>query len=101
MSFRFSTLHLLRSGLAVGALIAASSLAQAQTPLQELTVVSPSLQPIEASKVGSSVTATKLRVWRARKRVETAAAGDPVLGEFLAPGHAGDNVVPFDDKGVS
>jgi len=60
-----------------------------------------------AELVGSSVTATKLRVWRARKRIEAAAAGDPVLGEFLAPGqagghggHAGDNVVPFDDKGV-
>ena len=36
-----------------------------------------------AELVGSSVTATKLRVWRARKNVETAAAGDPVLREFL------------------
>jgi RNA polymerase sigma-70 factor, ECF subfamily len=54
-----------------------------------------------AELVGSSVTATKLRVWRARKRLEAAAAGDPVLGEFLAPGvGGGDNVVPFDDKGV-
>lgn len=55
-----------------------------------------------AELVGSSTTATKLRVWRARKRVEAAAASDPVLGEFLKPGQvgAGDNVVPFDDKGV-
>jgi RNA polymerase sigma-70 factor (ECF subfamily) len=36
-----------------------------------------------ATLVGSSVTATKLRVWRARKRIEAIAAGDPVLGEFL------------------
>jgi len=39
-----------------------------------------------AELVGSSVTATKLRVWRARKRIETAAAKDPVLREFLQPG---------------
>ena len=39
-----------------------------------------------AELVGSTVTATKLRVWRARKRVETAAAADPVLAEFLVPG---------------
>ena len=38
-----------------------------------------------AQLVGSSVTATKLRVWRARKRIETAAAADPVLAEFLVP----------------
>ncbi|MEJ7603428.1 MAG: RNA polymerase sigma factor [Kofleriaceae bacterium] len=38
-----------------------------------------------AKLVGSSVTATKLRVWRARNRVEAAAAGDPVLSEFLDP----------------
>jgi vitamin B12 transporter len=57
MSTRF-TLNLLRSGLAAGALIAASGLAGAQpTQLPDLIVVSPSLQPIEASKVGSSVTA--------------------------------------------
>jgi RNA polymerase sigma-70 factor (ECF subfamily) len=37
-----------------------------------------------AELVGSSVTATKLRVWRARKRVEEVAATDPVLREFLA-----------------
>jgi len=37
-----------------------------------------------ADLVGSTVTATKLRVWRARKRIETAAAADPVLREFLA-----------------
>jgi RNA polymerase sigma-70 factor, ECF subfamily len=36
-----------------------------------------------AALVGSSVTATKLRVWRARKRIEAVAAGDAVLGEFL------------------
>lgn len=36
-----------------------------------------------AKLVGSSVTATKLRVWRARRRIEDAAAGDPVLSEFL------------------
>ncbi|HET9622842.1 MAG TPA: RNA polymerase sigma factor [Kofleriaceae bacterium] len=38
-----------------------------------------------AELVGSSLTATKLRVWRARKRIETAAAADPVLSEFLSP----------------
>jgi RNA polymerase sigma-70 factor (ECF subfamily) len=38
-----------------------------------------------AELVGSSVTATKLRVWRARKKVETAAAADPVLAEFIDP----------------
>jgi RNA polymerase sigma factor (sigma-70 family) len=39
-----------------------------------------------AELVGSSVAATKLRVWRARKRIETAAAADPVLSQFLEPG---------------
>lgn len=48
-----------------------------------------------AKLVGSSVTATKLRVWRARKRIEASAAADPILGEFLEPG--GD-VIPFDEK---
>jgi RNA polymerase sigma-70 factor (ECF subfamily) len=48
-----------------------------------------------AKLVGSSVTATKLRVWRARKRIEAAAAADPVLAEFLVP--TGD-VVAFVDK---
>lgn len=38
-----------------------------------------------AELVGSSATATKLRVWRARKRIEVAAAADPVLREFVAP----------------
>ena len=38
-----------------------------------------------AELVGSSVTATKLRVWRARKNVEAAAAKDPILSEFLQP----------------
>jgi vitamin B12 transporter len=57
MSTRSISLHLLRSGLAAGALIAASSLASAQSStLPELLVVSPSLQPIEASKTGSAVT---------------------------------------------
>ena len=53
-----------------------------------------------AELVGSSVTATKLRVWRARKRIEAAAAADPVLREFLEP--RGD-VLAFDadDRGAS
>ena len=38
-----------------------------------------------AALVGSSVTATKLRVWRARKTVQAAAAADPILKEFLEP----------------
>jgi len=37
-----------------------------------------------ADLVGASVTATKLRVWRARKRIESVAAEDPVLREFLS-----------------
>ncbi len=37
-----------------------------------------------AELVGSSATATKLRVWRARNRIEAVAAEDPVLREFLA-----------------
>jgi RNA polymerase sigma-70 factor (ECF subfamily) len=41
-----------------------------------------------AALVGSSVTATKLRVWRARKRVQEAAAADPILSEFIEPGFA-------------
>jgi RNA polymerase sigma-70 factor (ECF subfamily) len=45
--------------------------------------------------VGSSVTATKLRVWRARKKIESAAANDPVLSEFLDPATS---VVAFPDK---
>jgi RNA polymerase sigma-70 factor, ECF subfamily len=39
-----------------------------------------------AELVGSSVTATKLRVWRARKKVQEAAAADPILSEFIEPG---------------
>ena len=39
-----------------------------------------------AELIGSSVTATKLRVWRARKRIEAIASGDPVLSEFLSAG---------------
>jgi RNA polymerase sigma-70 factor (ECF subfamily) len=50
-----------------------------------------------AALVGSSVTATKLRVWRARKRIEAAAAADPVLSEFLAPSPGGE-LIPFDDR---
>lgn len=50
-----------------------------------------------AALVGSSVTATKLRVWRARKRIEAAAAADPVLREFLAPAACGD-VIRFGDR---
>jgi RNA polymerase sigma-70 factor (ECF subfamily) len=50
-----------------------------------------------AALVGSSVTATKLRVWRARKRIEAAAVADPVLREFVAPAAGGD-VIPFDDR---
>jgi RNA polymerase sigma-70 factor (ECF subfamily) len=49
-----------------------------------------------AALVGSSVTATKLRVWRARKRIEAAAAADPVLCEFLEP--SGGDVLRFDDR---
>jgi RNA polymerase sigma-70 factor, ECF subfamily len=41
-----------------------------------------------AQLVGSSVTATKLRIWRARKRVEQAATEDPILREFIGPGSA-------------
>ena len=48
-----------------------------------------------AELVGSSVTATKLRVWRARKRIEAAAAGDPVLREFLDPAA---QVIAFDSQ---
>jgi RNA polymerase sigma-70 factor, ECF subfamily len=47
-----------------------------------------------AELVGSTVTATKLRVWRARKRIEAAAAADPVLSEFLVP--SGGDVVAID-----
>ncbi|MBA3454135.1 MAG: RNA polymerase sigma factor [Deltaproteobacteria bacterium] len=49
-----------------------------------------------ASLVGSTVTATKLRVWRARNKIEAAAANDPVLSEFLEP--RGADVIPFDDS---
>jgi len=47
-----------------------------------------------AELVGSTVTATKLRVWRARKRIEAAAAADPVLSQFLEPTA---QVIAFDD----
>jgi RNA polymerase sigma-70 factor (ECF subfamily) len=42
-----------------------------------------------AELVGSSVTATKLRVWRARKKVQEAAAADPILSEFIDPSGPG------------
>lgn len=48
-----------------------------------------------AALVGSSVTATKLRVWRARKSIEAAAAKDPILSEFLQPNA---DVIAFDSK---
>jgi RNA polymerase sigma-70 factor (ECF subfamily) len=48
-----------------------------------------------AQLVGASVTATKLRVWRARKTVEAAAAADPILSEFLQPSA---DVIAFDSK---
>jgi vitamin B12 transporter len=52
-----SNLATLKSGLAAGALLAAlSGAASAQTLLPELLVISPSLEPIAASKTGSSVT---------------------------------------------
>ena len=54
-----------------------------------------------AALVGSSVTATKLRVWRARKKIETAAAADPVLAEFLEPGGDVLTLEPDDDKEAS
>ena len=41
-----------------------------------------------ADIVGASVTATKLRVWRARRAVEAAAAADPILREFVEGGAA-------------
>jgi RNA polymerase sigma-70 factor (ECF subfamily) len=48
-----------------------------------------------ADLVGSTVTATKLRVWRARKKIEAAAATDPVLREFIDPAGPTGVVVPF------
>src|SRR4051812_16840753 len=52
-----------------------------------------------AELVGSSVTATKLRVWRACKRIEDAAAQDPVLAEFLEPGAGiSGEIIPFDKE---
>jgi vitamin B12 transporter len=52
------TARRLYAGAALGCLLLSSSAASAQTTqLPELTVVSPSLTPIEASKTGSSVTA--------------------------------------------
>jgi len=51
-----------------------------------------------AELVGSSVTATKLRVWRARKTIEAAAARDPILSEFLQPTA---DVIAFGPSGPS
>jgi len=54
-----------------------------------------------AKLVGSTVTATKLRVWRARKAVEAAAAKDPILSEFIAPmatPNSGSVVIAFDSS---
>jgi RNA polymerase sigma-70 factor, ECF subfamily len=52
-----------------------------------------------AALVGSTVTATKLRVWRARKRIEAQAAQDPVLAEFLVPGSGlSGEIIPFDKE---
>jgi RNA polymerase sigma-70 factor (ECF subfamily) len=52
-----------------------------------------------AALVGSTVTATKLRVWRARKRIEAQAAQDPVLAEFLEPGSGiSGEIIPFDKE---
>src|SRR5262249_15342079 len=39
-----------------------------------------------AELVGSTITATRRRVWRARRRVQEAAAADPILSEFIEPG---------------
>jgi RNA polymerase sigma-70 factor (ECF subfamily) len=50
-----------------------------------------------ATLVGSSVTATKLRVWRARKKIEAAATNDPVLREFIDPTGL---VTPFPEREV-
>ena len=41
-----------------------------------------------AEVVGASVTETTLRVWRARRAIEAAAAADPVLQEFVHDGGA-------------
>jgi RNA polymerase sigma-70 factor, ECF subfamily len=38
--------------------------------------------------LGASATATKLRIWRARRALERRAAGDAVLAEFLGSGRA-------------
>ena len=39
-----------------------------------------------AELTGATVTATKVRLWRARRQLEAAAAADPVLREFLQGG---------------
>ena len=40
-----------------------------------------------ADLTGTSVTATKVRVWRARRAVEQAAAADPILAGWIASGN--------------
>ena len=42
-----------------------------------------------AAVVGASVTATKLRIWRARRALMRRAIEDPVLSEFLSDAHRG------------
>lgn len=44
-----------------------------------------------AELVGASVTATKLRIWRARRALQKCAADDPILREFLADEPQPDN----------
>jgi len=53
-----------------------------------------------AKLVGSSVTATKLRVWRARKKVEEAALADPVLSEFVNAAGSSGNVIELPKEGA-
>ncbi|HTL34369.1 MAG TPA: RNA polymerase sigma factor [Kofleriaceae bacterium] len=53
-----------------------------------------------AKLVGSSVTATKLRVWRARKKVEEAALADPVLSEFVNASGSSGNLIELPKEGA-
>jgi len=53
-----------------------------------------------AKLVGSSVTATKLRVWRARKKVEEAAVADPVLSEFVNASGSSGNLIELPKEGA-
>jgi RNA polymerase sigma-70 factor (ECF subfamily) len=41
-----------------------------------------------AEMMGATVVATKVRVWRARRELETLAKSDPVLASFLSPKEA-------------